>query len=342
MEPGEGKSLLSDIAFDGDVTLVVGPEAVRLRVYSQCLRAASKVFNTMLGPYWSEGKGLTSQSPREISLEEDDASALRTILCVLHHSNTEVPDSATLTPTEILNIAVTSDKYDLAVALKYASAQWLKPRDGLDLMDMGRLMTADFLLEDTHMFAAQTVELMLHWNGSYLDLFDDDTIAQFLPFKAICMQPSPLPKNMSESRTIVPLIVTDLLEQRRTQMRADVGELIATYAPRWTVCPNGSKGCDWLNRRNCSYLYKKIEPLCKPAKLSRTKVAEVITSLQDATFEDNLQATIGCNVPTYPLLDHEPLTHDQTVAGQLEAIKERAAICLDCARGATPCKSKHG
>ncbi|KAH8901877.1 hypothetical protein BR93DRAFT_932708 [Coniochaeta sp. PMI_546] len=319
MEPGEGKSLLSDIAFDGDVTLVVGPEAVRLRVYSQCLRAASKVFNTMLGPHWSEGKGLTSQSPREIPLEEDDASALRTILCVLHHSNTEMPDSATLTPTEILNIAVASDKYDLAVALKYASAQWLKPRDGLGLMDMGRLMTADFLLEDTHMFAAQTVELMLHWNGSYLDLLDDDTIAQFLPFKAIY-----------------------LLEQRRTQLRADVGELIATHAPRWTACPNGSKGCAWLERRNGSYLYEKIEPICRPAKLSRTKVADIIKSLQGATFEDNLRAKIRCNVPAYPLLDHEPLTHDQTVAGQLKAIRERAAICLDCARGTTPCKSKHG
>lgn len=93
MDHDESKPPIADIAPDGDVILFVGPEKTPLKVYSQCLRAASKVFRVMFGPDWSEGKGLTSRSPREIPLEEDDASALRTILCVLHHRNAEVPDS---------------------------------------------------------------------------------------------------------------------------------------------------------------------------------------------------------------------------------------------------------
>jgi hypothetical protein len=44
-----------DISPDGDVVLVVGPRNVRLRIQSQCLRCASKVFGAMFGPTWSEG-----------------------------------------------------------------------------------------------------------------------------------------------------------------------------------------------------------------------------------------------------------------------------------------------
>lgn len=132
--------------------LLVGPEKARLRVYSQCLRSASKVFNSMFGPDWDEGRALSSQAPREIPLKEDDASALRTIFCVLHHRNTDVPDPDTLTPKEIVDIAIESDKYDLAVALKYVVPLWLKPRQSPDLLEMGHLMTAALLFENTQLF----------------------------------------------------------------------------------------------------------------------------------------------------------------------------------------------
>lgn len=187
MDLDESKPPISDIAPDGNVILVVGPEKAPLKVYSQCLRAASKVFRVMFGPDWSEGQGLASQSPPEIPLEEDDASAFRIILCVLHHHNAEVPDSEGLSPTEVLNIAVAADKYDLAVALKFAATEWLKPKKGLDLMDMGRLMTAALLLQDARMFAEQAMDLVLQWSGSYMALLDDAIINQFLPFKSVCM-----------------------------------------------------------------------------------------------------------------------------------------------------------
>jgi hypothetical protein len=43
---------IEEVAKDGDVILVVGPEGRRMRVSSCVLRIASKVFAAMFGPNW--------------------------------------------------------------------------------------------------------------------------------------------------------------------------------------------------------------------------------------------------------------------------------------------------
>jgi hypothetical protein len=91
-----------DISPDGGVVLVVGPRKVLLRIQSQCLRRASKVFGAMFRPHWSEGQGLSKESPPEVPLVDNDADALRTICCVIHHRNDVVPQS--LTPKEVLKL----------------------------------------------------------------------------------------------------------------------------------------------------------------------------------------------------------------------------------------------
>lgn len=174
-----------DISPDGDVVLVVGPQNVRLRIQSQVLRCASKVFSAMFGPTWSEGQGLSKESPQEVRLVEDDADALRTICCVIHHRNDDVPQS--LTPKEILQIAIESDKYDLNVALKYVRAQWLKPRGKLERVDMGYLLAATFLFNDIDMFVAHALALILHYTGSYLEFLDDEITSQTIPWTTFCM-----------------------------------------------------------------------------------------------------------------------------------------------------------
>jgi hypothetical protein len=174
-----------DISPDGDVVLVVGPRNVRLRIQSQCLRCASKVFGAMFGPTWSEGQGLSKEFPREVRLLEDDADALRTICCVIHHRNNDVPQS--LTPIEVLQIAIEADKYDLNVALKYVRVQWLKPRGKPEREDMGYLLAAAFLFDDMDMFVAHALALILHYTGSYLEFLNDKVTGQILPWKTFCM-----------------------------------------------------------------------------------------------------------------------------------------------------------
>jgi hypothetical protein len=177
---------VTDISPDGDVVLVVGPRNVRLRIHSQCLRCASKVFDAMFRPHWSEGQGLSKNFPREVPLVEGDADALRTICCVIHHRNDDVPQS--LTPKEVLQIVIEADKYDLNVALKYASVEWLKPRGNADRVDMGYLLAAAFLFGDMDTFVAHTLELILHYKGSYLEFLDDEITSQIVPLKTFCMQ----------------------------------------------------------------------------------------------------------------------------------------------------------
>ena len=181
----DGKSdPVLDISTEGDIVLVVGPENVRMRVQSQCLLCASKVFGAMFKPYWSEGQGLSKESPRDVLLVEDDVDALRIICCVIHYRNEDVPEF--LTPKEVLQIAIEADKYDLNVALKYARVQWLKPRDSLDLVDMGYFLAATFMFGDVEMFITHGLELILHHKSSYMELLENTVISQILPWKTSC------------------------------------------------------------------------------------------------------------------------------------------------------------
>ena len=59
-------------AASGDVLLVIGSEGKWIQVHSLILRTASTVFNAMLGPHYTEGRDLSSESPKEILLPEDD------------------------------------------------------------------------------------------------------------------------------------------------------------------------------------------------------------------------------------------------------------------------------
>jgi len=174
-----------DIAPDGDMVLVVGREKARLmlRVQFQCLRAASKVFGSMFGPNWSEGQVLSPNCPREVPLDDDNASAMHTICLVLHH-HAEVPE--VLTARELATIAVASDKYDLAVALRHVSTFWLKQDKSFGLVEMGHRLVAALLFNNSTIFEGCTTDLITYWNDSYQSLLDDDMTRQFISFDAMC------------------------------------------------------------------------------------------------------------------------------------------------------------
>lgn len=95
---------------------------VELRVSTKILSLASPVFAAMFGPRFTEGQRLDTAEPIHVKLEEDDASAMKTILQVLHYCRNTVakPSSA----KELACIAIHCDKYDCRVALSPWTYYW--------------------------------------------------------------------------------------------------------------------------------------------------------------------------------------------------------------------------
>ena len=176
---------VTDIAADGDVILVVGPERRKLRVHSLILKNASTVFNAMFGPHFKEGQGLGGACPKEIPLPKDSADALELICCVIHSRNDAVPDPPL--SSGVLQVAIAADKYDCAVGLKFAGESWLTYYDVKNTVELGRLMAAAYIFDSVHAFWKITLELIFHHEGSYLKLIDEDT-RHAVPSTIFCKQ----------------------------------------------------------------------------------------------------------------------------------------------------------
>ncbi|KAM7209596.1 hypothetical protein V8F06_014853 [Rhypophila decipiens] len=111
--PPSPPSSTIDIAPDGDLILVVGPEAVKFRVYSQVLKISSQYFTRLLSP----------PMPTEIPLPHDDAEAFNIILPVLH-CRLDIM-SGGLDAKRVLRYAIAADKIGCKDALNFALIQWL-------------------------------------------------------------------------------------------------------------------------------------------------------------------------------------------------------------------------
>jgi hypothetical protein len=178
-EPGT----VIDIASDGDVVLVVGPNRTRLRVSSRSLAGASKPFSAMFRPGWKEGSNLLSQDrPVDIPLPDDNFEALKLICAVIHHRNEVVPQ--TLAPAEILQVAAAADKYDCIGALTFASGVWLRLRE-MEAQDLMFLTAAAYLLRNTEAFKQLTQALLLDYDGPYLVLCNEE-IESAITWRVFC------------------------------------------------------------------------------------------------------------------------------------------------------------
>jgi hypothetical protein len=136
----EGIPTSSMFCKDPDVILVVGPDKVPMGIDARCLRGASKVFNAMFKPPWMESTKLSNgpDSPAELALPKDDAQAVHHLCCIIHNRSDLVP--AEITASDILQIAIAVDKYDMFTALKYATARWLKTRPRSDTPEAGAIL----------------------------------------------------------------------------------------------------------------------------------------------------------------------------------------------------------
>jgi hypothetical protein len=175
-----------EIAPDGDLILIVGPEQTKLHVRSVFLMATSRPFSAMFGPDWKEGHDMINYNGTcEFSLPEDNAVALRIICSIIHHQNNEVP--RTLAAGDVLAVAVTADKYDCVNALSFAIEKWLQPcvAEASDLM---LLTAAAYLFQNAQAFKTITRHLILHYGGPYLALSCKD-VESVMPWRVFCKYP---------------------------------------------------------------------------------------------------------------------------------------------------------
>jgi hypothetical protein len=175
----------TEIAANGDVILLIGFHKTRILVNSVVLRNASRYFNAMFGPNFSEGQDLKGSVIKEIPMPDDNAAALEILFNIIHLRNAAVPEC--LKPNEVFELAVVADKFDCVIPLKHASMQWLRPKTAMDILEMGHLMAAAYILDNARAFMDTTWEMIFRHGGSYLRLADQGLrLTDFVPMKAFC------------------------------------------------------------------------------------------------------------------------------------------------------------
>ncbi|KAI8294533.1 hypothetical protein K4K59_005030 [Colletotrichum sp. SAR11_240] len=200
-------SKIIDVAADGDIIMIVGPEQQKFRVYSIMLKSASKVFKAMLGPNFAEGRQLRNDSLHggitEIKLPEDNADGMSTIFYLLHHRADKITDSF---PALVLfQIGVAANKYDLVIVLKHtiAGAIHRTINDGRELKDMSMLdvwylaITAA-CFDDPANFATLTHALVWHYGDAFVHLVEKAAIDDLLAYR-LCLLEMERSKIRSES-----------------------------------------------------------------------------------------------------------------------------------------------
>ncbi|KAI8217146.1 hypothetical protein K4K54_011937 [Colletotrichum sp. SAR 10_86] len=119
-----------EIAPNGEVILLVGPDSHPIRVHALILADASPVFKCLLKPtsstYTEPAAVLFAapDSPAHVTLPEDDPQAIETICRVLHSRIDDVV--CDLADDEVLMVAMAADKYDCTAAMGLAVRHWLR------------------------------------------------------------------------------------------------------------------------------------------------------------------------------------------------------------------------
>ncbi|RMD39276.1 hypothetical protein DV735_g5852, partial [Chaetothyriales sp. CBS 134920] len=147
---------------EGDVILVLGQPEFRLRVDSILLKRHSPVFRAMLGPNFSEGQGLSSSSPKDIALPDDDPDAMRAICAIMYHAFDHIPRKPTM--QSIYDMARLADKYACHDVLTLASVAygWLKCEDSTGSRDMVNLLAVAYMIRDNGAFTEISNKLVLN------------------------------------------------------------------------------------------------------------------------------------------------------------------------------------
>lgn len=245
--PGDAQTnTVVEIAPNGDLILIVGPEKARLHVQSTSLIAVSKPFFAMLGPEWKEGRDtLDADGPAEIILPEDDAVALQVICSIVHHHNRDVPQ--TLSAGDIFAIAVTADKYDCVHVLRFAGESWLRSSTD-EASNLMFLTAAAYLFQNAKAFKEITRALILDYDGPYLALSCEE-VESAMTWRVFCKLSDDSSGHVTDGQT------ERSAGRAERVCKAEGSEHSDIRGKRWdwTVCSQM-----WMDKQICICIHKAV------------------------------------------------------------------------------------
>jgi hypothetical protein len=317
-EPRDDKpSTIVEIAAGGDVILVVGPEEVKLRVHSLFLKTASKPFSAMFGPDWKEGHNMLGRDgPVELLLPEDNAAALKHICAIIHHQNNEVPQ--TLAAGDVLEVAITADKYDCVETLKFASGNWLRPGKN-EAGDLMFLTAAAYLFRNAQAFKEITRALVLNHDGPYLAFLCEE-VESAITWKVFCTY---LPDQFGH--------VTDKPIQRparRTKKlaRLKLAEILLAGINNGTgMCVHK---CGWTSKYAYAYLKLLDGKDLWPARLLHISISKAIELAENMPGPIPEEQSVAC---TYGY-KHAAPEYRRDRCRSLDNLNNSIGLCLHCVR----------
>lgn len=163
----------------GDIIIVAGSDEsnqYKFLASSAVLEAASKVFAALLSGRYAEGHNLSTVSPPEVILEDDDSAALTTLLRLCHFRCSGVNQNPIA--QELLTLAVTADKYALYGALTCPFTIWINQIDAAVTTTSDRigLASAAFVFGLHEQFRRYTATLVLCHKDSFIDLSRENDV----------------------------------------------------------------------------------------------------------------------------------------------------------------------
>ncbi|KAI1040025.1 hypothetical protein LB505_006030 [Fusarium chuoi] len=289
-----------EIVPDGDIILVVGSDKKKLLVKSVLLMAVSKPFSVMLGPNWKEGHDMRyhHNGPFELTLPEDNATAMEIICSVIHFQNDRIPQI--LLASDVLAVAIAADKYDCMNALQFASRVWIREQKGKS-EDLMLLTAAAYLFGDARAFKEATAALVLNHHGSYLTLAGED------------------------AGSIMPWEVLYLLEEQRGFARLQLADILISGV-NFGNCPGY---CGWQDRYTHSYIKKLDAEDLWPAHLFNMSISRALEKAD--MMPDPVPREKG--KPCSTARSHTDPNYRAFRNLRVERLKGEIGLCLECVQG---------
>jgi BTB/POZ domain len=174
------KSDLERFDPEGNVLFNLNDGAQSFVVSSKILSLASPVFKALLAPHFSEGTKLAESGYTEISVYDDEPSAMNTMMSILHYQGANDLNKAD--PKEIAALAICCNKYDCVKPIRPWIESWLHRHPSTSSVeDYGFILLAAHLFRSSELFSDTFAEITKKLSPNFSTAWDQNGILAFLP-----------------------------------------------------------------------------------------------------------------------------------------------------------------